>query len=267
MTGAPVVGTEFFEPTYDVAARAAVFRLRDGLRWVPRTRYTVTIWRASDNGNVGFRGADGAELSESVTFGFLTGDAEDPAEPPPPPPISYCGRCENGAFVPGARDVLQRCASAGCHDEGPEAPFGLKLGSSASIAESALNLPARETQRGPSASAVQRNNLAFGVNMARIDPDNPGWSFLLYKVLLRDDAYEPAGDLVLPASLLPPPLGGESRPSEAALDFLRERFVHGSPMPPDGPALGYERVRVLQAWLASGAPLEDDAACPSSCPP
>ncbi|HEU4410618.1 MAG TPA: Ig-like domain-containing protein [Polyangiaceae bacterium] len=268
MTGAPVVGNEFLEPFYDVAERAVVFRLPEGERWVPRTRYTVTVWRATDNNGFGFRSIDGAELAATLNFGFLTGDADDPAEPPRPPVVSYCGRCEGGAFVPGARDVLQRCASAGCHgDDNPTPPLGLRLGSSASIAQSAFDLPARETLRGPSVNAVQRNGPAFGVNMARIDPDNPGWSFLLYKVLLREDAYVPVGDFALPASLGPLPLPGEGPPSAAALEFLGGRFVTGSPMPPDGPALGSERVRLLQAWLASGAPLDDDAACPSACPP
>ncbi len=267
MTGAPLAGTEFLEPLYDVAGRVAVFRPRDGARWVPRTRYTVTLYRASANGGFGFRGVDGAELAEGVTYGFLTGDADDPTEPPPPPRVSYCGQCVDGAWVPGARDVLQRCASAGCHDDqSPDPPLGLRLGSRASLEASALDRVALESLRGPSVTAVQRNGPVFGLNMARVDPGGPGTSYLLYKVLLREDAYLPAGDLALPAALAPPPFGGEGPPSADERQRLRERFVLGAPMPPDGPALGSERVALLQAWVASGAPLEDDAACQSACP-
>lgn len=267
MTGGPVVGAEFLEPFYDVAERVAVFRLPVGERWVPRTRYTVTFWRASENGGFGFRGVDGSELAASVSYGFTTGDGDDAAEPPPPFPVSYCGRCVDGAWVPGARDVLQRCATAGCHDEqGADPPFGLRLGSAASVVATALGRPAFETLLGPSVSTVQRNGPIFGLNMARIDPNNPGWSYLLYKVLLRSDAYDLVGDVALPASLAPPSVGGEGRPSEAELLGLSGRFVAGEAMPPDGPALGSERVRLLQSWIAAGALVEDDAACLSACP-
>ncbi|HEU4534559.1 MAG TPA: hypothetical protein VFS00_10595 [Polyangiaceae bacterium] len=268
MTGAPVAGAEFIEPFYDLAERVAVFRLPEGERWFARTRYTVTLWQASANSGSGFRGVDGAELDATLTFGFVTGDADDPAEPPPPPLVSYCGRCVDGAFLPGARDALQRCASAGCHDEqGTEPPLGLRLGSRASLAAGVLSRPALETLTGPSVVAVQRTGPVFGVNMPRIDPGNPGTSYLLYKMLLRPDAYEPAGDLALPPSLAPPPLAGEARLGDAERQAARETFVSGAPMPPEGPAPGLERLRLLQAWIASGAPLEDDAACPTACPP
>jgi hypothetical protein len=269
MTGGSVAGNEFIEPFYDLLERVVVFRLPDGERWVPRTRYTITLWQPSSNNGAGFRSIDGTELAAGLTIGFVTGDADDPAEPPPPPRVSYCGRCVDGAFLPGAREALQSCASAGCHDEqGPTPPLGLRLGSRASLEASALSLPALETLTGPGVRSVQRNGPIFGVNMPRIDPGNPGSSYLLYKMLLRPDAYAPAGDLALPPSLAAPSIEGEGRLGDLETQNLREAFVSGAPMPPpEGPAPGIERLRLLQAWIASGAALEDDAACPSACPP
>ena len=265
MTGMPVAGTEFIEPFYDVPERAVVFRLPEGERWLPRTRYSVTLWRASQNNGLGFRGLDGAELEASVSFGFVTGDADDPAEASAAPSASYCGRCVDGAWRPGARDVLQACVS--CHgDEVVDPHVGLRLGSRASLTATALGRVAIESLTGPSVNAVQRTGPIFGVNMARIDPGSPGTSYLLYKLLLRDDGYAPAGDVALPPPLVPPPLDGEPAPTAVDVQALRETFVLGQPMPPEGPAPGLERVRVLQAWIASGAPLEDDAACVASCP-
>jgi hypothetical protein len=266
-TGMPVAGNEFLEPFYDVPERAVVLRPSEGERWVPRTRYSVTLWQASANNGFGFRGVDGAELAAPVTFGFVTGDADDPAEPPPPSAVAYCGRCVDGAFLPGARDVLRPCAA--CHGEGPDSPLGLRLDSAASLAATALGRPAVEALTGPSVSAAQRTGPVFGLNMPRIDPGYPGTSYLLYKLLLRDDGYSPAGDLALPPSLAPPPLAGDDVVRAGIADDLRdarERFLLGRPMPPEGPAPGLERVRLLQAWIASGAPLDDDGACPSACP-
>jgi hypothetical protein len=93
----------------------------------------------------------------------------------------------------------------------------------------------------------------FGVNMPIIDPERPDNSYLMYKLLLRPEAYLPGGadDCVEPGSCVPP--------EPAELERLREWFVRGDPMPQAGPGesfVDHDALATIQAFIAGGA------ACP-----
>jgi hypothetical protein len=86
--------------------------------------------------------------------------------------------------------------------------------------------------------------------MPIIDPDRPENSYLMYKLLLRPEAYLPGGpsDCTEPGSCVPPD------PEE--LDRLREWFVRGEPMPEAPPGesfVDHEALATLQAFIAAGA--------------
>jgi hypothetical protein len=258
-TGGAIAGEAYLEPSYDAVERVVTYRLPAGSAWAPGVRYTVTLWAARDNGGFGTRAWDGQELEASVVFGFTPG-TEASEIPAPPVSAAYCGSCVDDVRILGARDVLRNCAISGCH-AGKEPEVGLNLEDRAGIERTALRLPAHETFTGPSSTDAPKNPNLFGVNMPIIDPGNPGNSFLLFKAMIRPDNYETNTGDDQKQLTSDQPVGGEKTPSEAEIVRLENGFVKGQPMPVFQ-SIGIHQLRTLQAWIAAGAPLADDASCP-----
>ncbi|MCC6644785.1 MAG: Ig-like domain-containing protein [Polyangiaceae bacterium] len=264
--GAPIAGAVSFQPDYDPLTRTVVYRPQG--TYQPGTLYTVILRKPSEEDNgFGFRAWDGAELERTVTFQFET--TLDPSKHDPPSPSGLCGVCSptqqsvdvggkptTVSSAPGRTDeqamlTLGGCAYGGCHAGSQEAPagvLGLDLSSYDAIQRTALSRTAVQTLRGPTATA-ERSAALFGVGMPRIDPGNPGNSYLLYKVLVGPELFSPDN-------------GAGPAAADGLAEGERERlraFVSGEAMPLDAdPAregtLGFGEAAALSRWIAAGAP-------------
>jgi hypothetical protein len=188
-------------PQYDPVDRVVVWVPQEPL--TPQTRYIVrlVVPKRSDDPN-GLRAFDGVPLEEEFTFVFTTGDAAATAMEPKRD-VSYCFRppqfCEVpsdpckppvpvGATKAGPNQFfISRCLL--CHGVtpfGPPSGNALKLtnpGAVRQLVETAQI--ATETATGPDPSVpASTGKDVFGQNMPYIDPNNPGNSFLLYKIII-----------------------------------------------------------------------------------
>ncbi len=236
----------FLQPRYDVIERVVVLSLGGGGTWQPGTRYTVKLLRANEHADGwGFAAFDGAPLDADgpvpLEFTFRTRRTFEPRPAPPPTPT-----------WPEIRDVLDRgsCASTNCH-RGPQASMGLDLSHPPGIEATAINEVAHETDSELSAAEAWEETSRFGLQMPVIDRGRPSNSYLLYKTLIDPRAYRSTCETSYQVALQ----GCVRFPREAA-DELRAWFVRGDPMPLDpGRPLSLDDLRLLDRWIASGAPL------------
>jgi hypothetical protein len=153
------------------------------------------------------------------------------------------------------------CGSPGCHSaldpEGLADPsalaMGLDLYTITSLVDTAIGVTAHQTQHGESGSSASSSGL-FGRAMPRIDPHNPGNSYLLYK-LIANPLNHRRPDGLLDASFF------------EELTRLRASFVTGLPMPASRTSpiglvplasdpLGDEsftQLVLIETWIANGA--------------
>jgi hypothetical protein len=92
--------------------------------------------------------------------------------------------------------------------------------------------------------------------MARVDPGNPGNSYLIYKLLINRENYPGPGDPAAADDLWENGLPALQAPSDAEIERLREQFVWLEPMPL-GSSLRVDQMRALVTWIAAGAELAD----------
>jgi hypothetical protein len=248
--------------------------------------FTVTIGVATAGdyiGGSGPRAIDNATLTtkvvetfQSVTPAMPTGSADRP--------VHFCD------------DVLPifqlRCSAGQCHGAplGTIAPAeGLVLETSLGIQNTAISRVSQESNTGGIAGEPQGQGEQFGVDMAIVEPGDPGASWLMYKVLrgtLRtidqtldagvatcgEDASAPASALVLPTPQ--PTLTLPSTEEE-----ILSQYVLGNQMPyplnlpstEQTPAddfatlpLTFDELERVRAWIAQGAEVDTCNACPSS---
>ncbi len=106
--------------------------------------------------------------------------------------IDCCNvQCGFDALDPEQRfgGVLKSCAFGQCHQPAdpasPNDAMGLNLATPEALESTAINQVAHQTQQGGHATSATDAPLRFGRAMPLIDPNNPGNSFLLYKLLLH----------------------------------------------------------------------------------
>jgi len=276
-TGDPdILGTAPFDVSYDPIERVVEFRLEEGREYSPETLYHYELPVPRKAGDAGIRAFDGAPLAEAdvpLRGVFLTGDtgSEVPSRPPPP----SCADIVEHVFS----TELGACATGRCHrssgnfGSGIElggAPYGLWLDSRANLRATAIDRVARETEVGDLSGALPDQNPArFGVRMPLIDPNNPGNSYLLYKLLYKPENFERCAapgqgplctdDSPRVSAHLDLPLArhGSVVPAPEELERLREWFVKGEGMPldPDGRglSLGLGALRAVASFIAAGA--------------
>lgn len=254
----PALPNAELSPRYDVSERAVRYVFPPGVTLHPKTLYTVDLPIYTEDVPFGFRAFDGAALDgiaqvtqvrvgEKVViqrvlrFEFFTGTGPGANAPTPPDPSS----CEQ------VREVFDGCA--GCHvplDEDNAPPMGLSLASFDALRATAIGKPAHQTEIGDTTGVTNEEAPRFGVNMPIIDPERPENSYLMYKLLLRPEAYVPgsADDCAGPSACAPPD------PDE--VERLREWFVRGEPMPeapPGASFVDHGALRAIQTFIATGA--------------
>lgn len=256
-------GGVFVQPSYDPVRREIVIRQEAGARLKLATLYTLTLFRATLEGDCtvdnptscGVLGFDRAPLEAPFTVSFHTADNNDAsALDEGPPPIDYCG--DNGVAK-----ALGSCAYSRCHAPGGEIgpaeglsfykiqalPGDASSDDPTALNSTAVNRAAHQTQVGESASKVEETPARFGRAMPLIDAfdlnkaGSPGNSYLIYKLLARGTVPGASDDL---------------QPSAEEVKRLRDSVVVGMPMPPEGTSLPLtqEQLLALSNWIEQGAP-------------
>lgn len=241
------------EPAYDPVLRRINYRqpaTSAGL--APATRYTVSVFPPPGDGtNYGILAFDGAPLAAAVSLEFTTRSSEPAGSTvEPPPSVDFCAALDKPVFQAS-------CATGGCHTSSGPKDHGVLLGpaegldfsSNAALEATAVNQVAHETQTGEHAAQGDISAQHFGRAMPLIDPTRPGNSYLLYKLLAREDNGSPGSDAA----------AERARVEEIAR--LRAAVVVGLPMPPpDGVSapLTQEQLEQISDWILAGA----KTACP-----
>jgi hypothetical protein len=261
-----------FDVAYDPVERVVEFRMPSGYAFQPRALYQVELVVAKGADAFGLRAFDGAPLSDNAgqRLSFLTSRLSEPLVQGEPP---SCNDIVSQVFAP----PLGNCASSECHRSRANAlgaaPEALWLDGRANLRNTAINRVAHETELGDAAGVPLQDSPRFGVQMPLIDPNNPGNSYLLYKLLRKPENFEPCppgasvsicdapGDKLVSAyAKLPLPEGASVEPSAEESLRLREWFVRGEPMPyPRGPArsVSLQGLRAVSAFIAAGADCTD----------
>jgi hypothetical protein len=231
-------------PRYDLIERSVRYVFPAGFTLHPKTLYTIELPVYTDETGYGFRAFDGAPLEGNtpVRLAFFTGTgpARTLAASPDPPACD-----EVLALLDGCR---------GCHgalDGDVAPPMGLSLDGWDDIHTTAIGKVAHQTEIGETTGVTNEAPARFGVNMPIIDPDRPENSYLMYKLLVRPEAYEPGAsdDCVEPESCVPP--------DTEELERLRAWFVRGEPMPAlaagEESFIHHAALAALQAFIRDGA--------------
>jgi hypothetical protein len=280
----------FLEPTYNPVRREVIFRQPPEREPLARgTTYVLTVLKpADDDAITGFRAFDRAPLAENVRIQLSTVSEDPPqavAERPPsadlfckrePQCVSTCAgddECSQCSLIGAARYLVSCAFGAACHSDGadeqggrgPAAGLNLSMGNDNDtidfIQATAVARVAHQTQMGEHADEPDKAPLRFGRAMPIIDPQSPGNSYLLYKMLVGPNAVDPT---VTPE---------ETTRLVEELDRLRASVIVGMPMPPpllgasfklfsadeDDPALitHVDGMDILTAWIAQGARLRN----------
>ena len=134
--------------------------------------------------------------------------------------------------------IFQGCnGGSGCHITQPTA-MGLDLSSPDRLQATAIGHVAHETMTGEQAAQADENPPRFGRAMPLLDPQAPGNSYLLYKLLASGNDHL------------------DSPASDAEIGRLRASVVVGMPMPPadqPGAFLRTGEVELISRWLELGA--------------
>ncbi|MCC6899590.1 MAG: hypothetical protein IT377_11480 [Polyangiaceae bacterium] len=239
----------FAQPEYDVVERVLVYRLPEGAKLEPGTRYTVELLTPSADDDFGFRAFDGAPLGVGevpLRFDFRT--RKSATVPPPPTSPVFADTCSLlEALAPGVPESKRAgCASNSCHG-GADARMGLRLDNAEGLAQTAIDHVAHQTESGVHAGQTLENPPRLGVNMPIIDRGRPENSYLMYKLLLSSSNFRgnpgvgctTVHQVALPAEVCPEPTAAESA-------RLAAWFVRGSPMPQNDRSVD---LRGLQAWI------------------
>lgn len=286
----PEAARVLLEPTYNPLEREVIYRRRTGdPRLIAGVRYRLAVLApAGDQDIGGFRAFDGAPLGQTVRLDFSVAAADPPGatdELAPsgelycrrdPSCLATCGtddacrqQCEIRGF--GVEPYLKSCTfGSSCHAGSRATGAGLSLENGELIQLTAVNRTAHQTQTGERADDPDLVSRRFGRAMPIIDPENPGNSYLLYKMAVGPNA----ADRSLPS--------GEAEALARELQRLHASVVVGMPMPPFNVASFYLHdpgdpmldpasllprvdggdMDVITAWIAQGAPTRDCAAPP-----
>jgi hypothetical protein len=259
-----------FDVRYDPVERVVQFRMPVGYAFEPRVLYRVELLVPERADDFGIRAFDGAVLGQRglpLDWSFLTSrvtETQAVAEPP------TCDDIVTGVL---AFPNLGNCASGECHraeaNQLGAAPEGLWLDNKTNFRNTTIRRVAHETELGDEAGVPLQDPARFGVQMPLIDPQNPGNSYLLYKLLRNPVNFEscaegtassvcdePASKFLSVYPEIPLEEDQSLEPSTEESIRLREWFVRGEPMPyaRGGPrGVTIQGLRALSAFIAAGA--------------
>jgi hypothetical protein len=257
----------FLNPSYDPVKREITYRQPAGQApLITGVLYKLSVHAAVQDTDNGVRTMEGIPLAAQQEFNFVV--AENPGGQVPPYDVlssvdHYCKTpdptCADINTCPRSVSViLGGCAYNGCHAGNGDASAaeGMELGTAYGLLTTAINHVSHESETGEAASTAQPNSLRFGRSMPILDPNVPGESYLVYKLLAN-----PHNPLVLP---FPNPSSLAEAPE---ITRLRNAVVVGMPMPPDNgspplrqgspnrPDVG--ELEWISEWLLQGAPIVD----------
>jgi hypothetical protein len=271
---------------YDPVARVVTLSRQEGQPWLtPDQPYKVLVHTPTGSDDNGVRAVDGAPLAPVDAIGFLT--AAEAPQPFGEPPASFCN---------DVLPIYQRsCTAPICHaapapstdktrfgDKGLSAPAaGLILQTTIGVT-SAIGRVANGANTGPRTAGSEPGRV-FGVDAPVIEPNNPGNSWLMYKLLLAkpgDPAKVPEARRtkcdgtpgtapIAPLAFAAPLTADTPSDNERAIlgDFVVGREMPYPDMGPDGPhdsnpGLTYGELERIRLWISQGAKItEECGAC------
>lgn len=256
---------------YDPVARlVTVAGPEEGKVWLTEGKsYELVLPVAPADGDVGgFRALDRAALEGERILAFSAGKAS--GGPQAIPKVDFCA------------DVLplfaDKCTNGTCHAAtGPNAA-SLVLETSLGVNKTAISRAANGSNSGALAGRGSSPGRLFGVDMPIVDPNNPGNSWLMYKIELAPlpgPTGSPPGTRCEKAKAAPaPPFRSlvSPQPVSAEEHAVLSDYIRGLQMPyPVVPAESYvlkpltfeERERV-RLWIAGGAATPECGACAAS---
>jgi hypothetical protein len=151
--------------------------------------------------------------------------------------------------------------------------MGLDLSSPRGLYSTAVGHVAHQSETGSTIGGQGLQTPArFGVQMNVVDPGNPATSYLMYKLLQKQDNFRLGSGETKCVSGYHSPVaeGGCTPPDADELARVREWFVHGDPMPKDGrapdgkvvpAATDHANLVRIATWIATGA------SCGQASPP
>jgi hypothetical protein len=241
----------YFKPVYDLVTRSIEFRPSGG--WDEGYTYDLQLYEPhASAAEWGFRAYDGQRL--------------DHAGIPPHnlfrvgPDVAQAGERSRAVNCREALAAFAQagCTAANCHHSSPgslgvgaaQPRADLALDTAAGLAD-AVGRVARATDRGAASGLALLSPKRFGIGLPIIEPGEPAYSLVMYRMLLSRDAYRRDDGSF-----------GALPPSEAELERARSWLGVMGPMPPSdvGWPLGtspVEIVRIIDAWVRGGASTED----------
>ncbi len=244
----------FREIRVDPVARQVIFVIADDL--LPQTRYVLHVESGPDASSR-IAAIDGAPFDGPFDQPFTTESARAPGEVDETtfdPDASPDDPCVAAAIF------AQSCAGANCHGSGTEAPaMGLNLANSAGVQATAVDRAAASVAYEATPSAGQPAAGVFPYGLPIIRTGQSAASYLIYKVLRRGPAGDPAGAAAADPSFV---MGDVPDPTARAVADLQA--VRGSGMPHDSlpsdptqaaplPPLQWSEVHLLRRWIDAGA--------------
>lgn len=229
-------------PFYDPVSRTLTLYLDKALS--AETSYKLTVFAARDGIDFGFRSFDATPLEApvAVTFSTLATDplGTDTLESPADryPAIVTC--------VDAANTYFKNCT--GCH--GSQGPGGLDLSAPGLASRAAINRVARQASLANQGDEAATKPGRFGAGIPVIQLNNPGNSYLLYKVLARARYY---GDTMADGELerLQSWIVGSPMPAHAKqLEFIEEDIIEV------GSTVTQGTLQAISNWIAAGAECE-----------
>ena len=244
----------FLQPTYDPVSRVATF-YQDATQGALAAGQLYTLTVLPGSGPTGFQAFDGIALDQRYEFSFTTAA---PAAGTPVESAStangYCLGTDCGDACAGGAAAVFQGVCATCHAQNLQtvptpptppqmisAPEGLYLDSQGGLLQTAIGKVAHTSQEGGAAQNPANHAARFGVGMPIVNPNDPGESYMLYKILASSSfPLDPAD----PSDAIAP---GEA-------ERLRLTVVTGVPMPAKSTsAIDYASTEKISAWIAAGA--------------
>lgn len=252
-----LVGTDstvHWNPRYDVIRRSIGFFPE--WNWDLGYVFDLRLYDASqpEESAWGFRSYDGQLLDRQGIPEHVLFRVRGPEERAPEPSLQTSCRQALAAFA-SAGCAASRCHAAAERCTGAEQcrgvpRAGLELDSASGLRATIRRL-AKVTDRAARSGRSEVTSERFGWNMSLVEPGEPAFSFLVYRVLLGADAYRNrAGDF----AVAPPP--------EEELERARSWFGVVEEMPPRDVgwpqgASPIEIVTTIRDWIHDGAVTTD----------